>query len=241
VAGAIGGFLAEHGYGLLFALDAVTCLSYALLVAVRLPRGSRRARQQDRGGYAVVLRDRLLLALLVPVAIGETIYGLTEFGLPLAIRDHGLPPTVFGLTAVVNAVLVVALQPIAAVWLTRFDRGRLWTVACTLVALGVALTGLAHNAWEFALTVVVWSLGEVAGSGLYSTMVADLAPDGAVGRYQGAAGWARGLARFAALLLGSTAYAVLGAAAVWWTALALGLTGAGLALLVGARVRARAN
>ncbi|MGC0315651.1 MFS transporter [Kitasatospora acidiphila] len=241
VAGAIGGFLAEHGYGLLFALDAATCLAYALLVATRLPRGTKRSGQQARGGYGVVLRDRLLLALLAPVVMGEAIYGLTEFSLPLAIRDHGLPPTVFGLAAVVNAALVVALQPIASVWLTRFDRGRLWAVACTLIALGVALTGVASNAWEFALTVVVWSLGEVAGSGLYASMVADLAPEDAVGRYQGAAGWGRGLARFGSLLLGSAAYAVLGAAVLWWTALAVGLAGAGLALLVGAKVRARTS
>ncbi|MFI6154187.1 MFS transporter [Kitasatospora sp. NPDC051170] len=252
LAGALGGFLAEHGYGLLFALDMATCLGYGTLVALRLPRTTGAARpesarqsspksSQHKGGYGVVLRDRLLLAMLVPVVIGEAVYALTEFTLPLAIRDHGLPPTVFGLAAVVNAVLVVTLQPIAAVYLTRFDRSRLWAAGSALVTTGVALTGLASGTWGFVLTVAVWSLGEIVVSGLYSSMIADLAPENATGRYQGAAGWARGLARFGALLLGSTAYALLGPTTLWCTALTLGLTGALVATTLGPHFRTRVH
>ncbi|MFE9426128.1 MFS transporter [Kitasatospora sp. NPDC006697] len=242
VAGAIGGFLAEHGYGLLFALDAATCLAYAVLAATLLPKRARAGRGRtagDGGGYGLVLRDRLLLALLVPVLTGEAVYSLTEFSLPLAIRDHGLPPTVFGLAAAVNAVLVVALQPVANVLLTRFDRGRLMAFAAVLVTAGVALTGMADSTTGFVVTVVVWSLGEVCAAGLAGTMVADLAPEGAAGRYQGAWGWTRGLARFGSLVLGSAVYAELGAPALWWSALAVGLAGAVVALLVGARLRQR--
>ncbi|WP_327066608.1 MFS transporter [Kitasatospora sp. NBC_01250] len=243
VAGAIGGFLAEHGYGLLFALDAATCLGYALLAATLLPRSAGRAADRraaaDGGGYRVVLRDRLLLSLLLPIVLAEGIYAQTEFTLPLAIRDHALPATVFGLAAVVNALLVVTLQPIASVWLVRFDRLRLWSVAIVLVSAGVALTGIADSAWGFALTVVVWSLGEVFASGLYTSIVADLAPADAQGRYQGASGWARGLARLVALVLGSAVYAGLGPAALWWSCAVLGLVGAGLPLLLSRAVRGR--
>ncbi|GAB2715662.1 MFS transporter [Kitasatospora kifunensis] len=243
VAGAIGGFLAEHGYGLLFALDAATCLAYALLAATLLPRSAGRATGKraagDGGGYRIVLRDRLLLTLLLPIVLSEAIYAQTEFTLPLAIRDHGLPATVYGLAAVVNALLVVTLQPFASAWLVRFDRLRLWSLAIVLVTAGVALTGLAGSAWGFALTVVVWSLGEVCASGLYASIVADLAPPGAQGRYQGASGWARGLSRFVALVLGSGVYAGLGPAALWWGCAVLGLVGAGLPLLLSRAVHAR--
>ncbi|MCX4746137.1 MFS transporter [Kitasatospora sp. NBC_01287] len=242
VAGAVGGFLAEHGYGLLFALDAATCLAYAVLVATRLPRSAGRATARgadDGGGYRIVLRDRLLLALLVPIVLAEALYAQTEFTLPLAIRDHGLPPTVFGLAAVVNALLVVLLQPFASAWVVRFDRVKLWVVAGALVTTGIALTGVASSAWGFALTVVVWSLGEVCTSGVYESIVADLAPAGGQGRYQGAAGWARGLARFGALVLGSAVYTGLGPAALWWGCAVVGLTAATILLLVAGRVRAR--
>ncbi|GAA1959431.1 MFS transporter [Kitasatospora viridis] len=242
VAGAIGGFLAEHGYGLLFALDAGTCLAYGALVAAKLPRTPRAGRSVTAGGgYGVVLRDRVMLALLVPVLTGEAVYALTEFTLPLAIRDHGLPPTVYGLAAAVNAVLVVALQPVANLILTRFDRNRLWAFGSALVTAGVALTGTAGSTLGFVLTVAVWSLGEVVASGLYGSMVADLAPADATGRYQGAAGWARGLARFGALLFGSAVYAAFGPPALWWGALTLGLAGSAVAVLIGRRFRTRVS
>ena len=244
-AGAIGGFLLVHGCGLLFGLDALTCLTYAALAAGRLPRSAPRGaskpgkeRVRD-GGYRVVLRDRLMLALVALIAVSQALYAQTEFTLPLAIRDHGLPATAFGLACVVNALIVVALQPFASFWFARFDRVRVWAAASALIAVGVALTGLAHSTWQFVLTVVVWSIGEVCVSGIVTAVTADLAPAGAQGRYQGAANWARGLARFVALAFGSAVYTGVGPAALWWGCGVLGVAGAaaslGIVRAVGAR------
>ncbi|MDH6113444.1 MFS family permease [Kitasatospora sp. MAP12-15] len=255
VAGAIGGFLLEHGYGLLFGLDALTCLAYAGLVAARLPRADRRV-QSDRPprvagdvggdvraegdrGYRVVLRDRLMLALVALIAVSQALYAQTEFTLPLAIRDHGLPATAFGLVCVVNALIVVALQPFSSFWFARFDRVRVWAVASTLIAVGVGLTGVAHSTWQFVLTVVVWSIGEVCASGIVTAITADLAPAGAHGRYQGAANWAHGLARFVALALGAAVYTGFGPSALWWGCGVLGVLGAVASLGIVRAVAAR--
>ncbi|WP_371499978.1 MFS transporter [Kitasatospora sp. NBC_00374] len=241
VAGALGGFLVAHGYGLLFALDAVTCLAYAALVAVRLPRAAAGPprRRSDDGGYRVVLRDRPMLLLISLSAVAEAVYAQTEFTLPLAVRDHGLPATTFGLASVVNALLVVTLQPFASVWLARFDRLRVWSFASVLAAVGIGLTGLADSTWEFALTVVVWSAAEVCVGGIVTSIAADLAPAGAQGRFQGALNWSRGLARFAALGGGAAVYAGLGPAALWWGAALTGITGALLSLRLAGAVRER--
>lgn len=66
-----------------------------------------------------------------------------------------------------------------------------------------------------------------------------LCGDDAQGRYQGASGWARGLARFGALVLGPAVYAVFGPAALWWGCLVPGLAGAALMLLISGAVRTR--
>ncbi|MFJ1704014.1 MFS transporter [Kitasatospora sp. NPDC088346] len=241
VAGALGGFLVVHGYGLLFALDAVTCLAYAALVAARLPREAAGPSRQrgGAGGYRVVLRDRPMLLLLSLSAVAEAVYAQTEFTLPLAVRDHGLPATTFGLAAVVNALLVVTLQPFASVWLARFDRLRVWSFASVLAAVGVGLTGLADSTWEFALTVVVWSAAEVCVGGIVTSIAADLAPAGAQGRFQGALSWSRGLARFAALGGGAAVYAGLGPAVLWWGTALTGVAGALLGLRLAGAVRER--
>ncbi len=118
--------------------------------------------------------------------------------MPLSIRLDGLPPSVFGLVGLLNAVLVIALQPLLFGWLRTFDRIRLLAAAWLLIGTGVAMTGLADRAWAYCAATVVWSLGEVAHGMVGGVIVADLAPVAARGRYQGAFAWVWAVARLAA-------------------------------------------
>ncbi|MBT2404010.1 MULTISPECIES: MFS transporter [unclassified Streptomyces] len=244
VAGVLGGFLAAHGYWLLFAVDAGTMLIYAAVVATRLrePRRAPSAPASGEGaglGYGVVLRDRLMLALLPLFGVQLFVYSLTEVALPLAVHDSGLSPAVYGAMAAVNAVLVVALQPLVTGALAKLPQLPVQAAGGALIAVGVALTGLADSVAGYAASVVVWSLGEVVVAGIAASVVANLAPATARGRYQGAFSWTWGLARFAALTVGVTLYAGLGPAALWWTALTAGLLSAALTLTLRPRVAAR--
>ncbi|MEU1665741.1 MFS transporter [Streptomyces sparsogenes] len=244
-AGVLGGFLAAHGYWLLFTVDVATMLIYAAIVATRL-RETRPARQEkapaaDGVGYGVVLRDRLLLALLPLFGIQLFVYSLTEVALPLAIRDSGLSPAVYGAMAAVNAVFVVALQPLATATLARLPQLPVQAAGSVLIAVGVALTGVADGVAAYTVSVVVWSLGEVVVAGIAAAMIADLAPAHARGRYQGAFQWTWGVARFGALTLGVTVYTSLSPAVLWWSALLAGvLTSAGT-LALRSRVGRRAE
>ncbi|MFF9069439.1 MFS transporter [Streptomyces sp. NPDC014891] len=249
VAGVLGGFLAARGYWLLFVVDAGSMLAYALVVAVRLrdPRaGAAEAKERGAGGgkdgigYGVVLRDRLALLLLPLFGVQLFVYSLTEVALPLAVHDSGLSPAVYGAMAAVNAVLVVALQPFVTGRLAGFPQLAVQAVGSTLIAGGVALTGLADGVVGYTVSVVVWSLGEVVVAGIAAGVVANLAPAHARGRYQGAFSWTWGLARFAALTLGVAAYTTLGPAVLWWTALAAGLAAAAGTVALTTRVNARA-
>lgn len=299
-AGVLGGYLAGHGYWLLFALDAGTSVAYAVIVATQLP-SDRAARVADRvagasvaeastaavlaaaaagaeeagvdagtgagagaagagtavaaatsaaptttatasitstasttagSGYGVVFRDRLARKLLPLFGVQLFIYSLTESALPLAIRTDGLPASAMGLAAAVNAGLVVALQPLATTYLSRFPRTPVYITGSILIALGVALTGTAHTTPAYAATVAIWSLGEVAVGGIAGALIADLAPTAARGRYQGAFSWTWGVARFLALTLGTTVYTLAGPAFLWWGMLGAGATAiAGIAAL----------
>ncbi|WP_125776512.1 MFS transporter [Antribacter gilvus] len=244
VAGVLGGYLAERGYGLLFAVDAVTFVVFAVIVAVRLPDLPRPAADGAGGGraaggvgYGVVLRDRLLLVLLVVLGAQLFVYSLTESVLPLAVRDAGLPPSVYGTLAAVNAVVVVLLQPWAAARVANLPQLPTLAAAGLLVAVGVAATGLARTPLVFALTVLVWSVGEVVAGGVAASVVANLAPAHARGRYQGAFQWTWGVGRFAALTLGVALHT--SGAAVWWLSLAVGLLSSVALLLLRGRIERR--
>jgi MFS family permease len=218
IAGVLGGFLATRGYWLLFTVDAATSLAYALITVIRLPvgRAASPTTQTVRSGYGVVFRDPLMRVLLPLFGVGMLIYSFTEVCLPLAIRDDGLSATTLGLMATINAILVVTLQPVATQVLSGFRPIPVFVSASLLVAAGVALTGLAHSGWSYAVTVVIWSIGEAMVGGIPASIVADLAPHHARGRYQGSFQWTFGVARFAALSVGAGIYATAGPAVVWW-------------------------
>ncbi|MGA5068767.1 MFS transporter [Streptomyces exfoliatus] len=247
VAGVLGGFLAAHGYWLLFAVDAGSMLAYALVVAVRLPEAKRTTTargpegKKDGLGYGVVLRDRLALLLLPLLGVQLFVYSLTEVALPLAVHDSGLSPAVYGAMAAVNAILVVALQPLSTAWLARFPQLAVQGAGGTLIAVGVALTGLADGIVGYTVSVVVWSLGEVVVAGIAAGVVANLAPAHARGRYQGAFSWTWGVARFAALTLGVTVYTTIGPTVLWWTALVAGTATAVATAALTSRVDARTS
>ncbi|MEU2116498.1 MFS transporter [Streptomyces sp. NPDC016459] len=249
VAGILGGYLAAQGYWLLFAVDAGAMLAYALVVTFRLPEPKRTTtghhpeggpgERKDGIGYGVVLRDRLAVLLLPLFGVQLFVYSLTEVALPLAIRDSGLSPAVYGAMAAVNAILVVALQPFATSWLARFPQLAVQGAGSTLIALGVALTGLADGVAGYAVSVVVWSLGEVTVAGIAAGVIANLAPAHARGRYQGAFSWTWGTARFAALTLGVATYTTLSPTVLWWTALAAGTVTAAATVALKTRVETR--
>lgn len=261
VAGVLGGYLAAHGYWLLFAVDAGSMLLYAVVVATRLKEPARaetpkpndeqtneQTNEQKAGkkagkkggiGYGVILRDRLALLLLPLFGIQLFVYSLTEVALPLAVRDSGLSPAVYGAMAAVNAVLVVALQPFVTARLAKLPQLVVQSAGSALIALGVALTGLADGIVGYTVSVVVWSLGEVVVAGIAAGVVANLAPAHARGRYQGAFSWTWGVARFAALTVGVAAYTTLGPGVLWWTALVAGSAASAATLALAGRVQRR--
>lgn len=240
-AGMLGGFLAEHGYGLLFAVDASCSLVFAVIAANLLPAGKRIAppTAAQGGGYGVVLRDPLMRALLPLFGITLAIYSLTEAALPLAIRDDGLSPKVLGLMATLNAVLVVILQPIATTVLSKAPPLVVYVFASGFIALGVALTGLADDVWTYGGTVAVWSLGEAAIGGIHSATIQSIAPEHARGRYQGAFQWMWGSSRFVALTAGTALYAHAGPATLWWCCVTAGLVAPLGVLALGPAIKRR--
>jgi predicted MFS family arabinose efflux permease len=72
-AGITGGILATRSYWLLFVVDAVTCLGFAVLIARKVPETRPQRRSDDRGGYAQTLSDGLLLSLALAILLGAVV------------------------------------------------------------------------------------------------------------------------------------------------------------------------
>ncbi len=237
VAATSAGLLLRVGFELLFLLDAATTLAFGLLAIRFLPETrpeSDQPRARMRDPIRLFRTDRLLLWATVLVLVYAVLYGQVYIALPLAIKAAGLSASVYGYVVGINGVLIVVGQPLTLNRLARWPRRWTLPVGMALVGLGIALTGLCRRPWEFALTVVLWTIGEIATAGSFQAIITALAPAHMRGRYAGALGLAWGASGLLGPALGSSVYAA-SPVLLWSGCLVAGLcAAAGLSRLLGA-------
>ena len=213
IASVAAGVLLHLGFGTLFVLDAATTLGFGLLALRFVPEtrpdpaaDTATARLSDP--VRLLGTDRLLLAATLVMLVYAVLYAQATVVLPLAVRDAGLSPSLFGYVIAINGVLIVVAQPLAIGWLERAPRRLTLPAGLTLVGAGLAATTMCHSGWQFGLTVVVWTVGEIAVAGTFQATVAALAPEHMRGRYAGALGLAWGASDLLGPLLGTSSYAL---------------------------------
>lgn len=228
---ATAGLLAERSFFLIFLGEALTSAAFGIAALLFLPEGTRSRRHEEHRGELVraIRADRPFQLFLVASLLGAFIYFQQQGALPLHVVDQGLSYAVFGALISLNGLVVVLLElPLAAVT-QRYPRQPVIAVGFLLEGLGFALTAWALDVPLLALTVVVWTLGEIVSAPVAQAYVADLAPPHLRGRYQGAWGLTFALALVLAPALGTAAYAV-NPTALWLACGALGALAAALVL-----------
>jgi MFS family permease len=234
----LGGTLSRAGFSWLFWIDAVTCAIFAVLVWRAIPETRVRRAGREPGGFGDVLRDRVAIGSVLIVFGYAFVYLQAYSTLPLAMSRLGLPPQAYGLAMAVNGIGIVIVQPLLVAWLNRRDASRVLAAGMGVVGLGFGLTALAGSTPVFAVTVLVWTLGEVLFASVSSAIIADLAPPHLRGRYGGLYGVAFSASSLLGPLGGSR---LLGLAAwlPWVTCAALCAISAAGALAIAPAVRRR--
>lgn len=219
VASTSAGILLHFGFGVLFVLDALTTFAFGVLALRFVPETRPQTHHEPaRIGdpLRLLARDRLLLAATAIVLVYAVLYGQVSLALPLAVTHAGLSASVYGYVIAINGVLIVIGQPLTLRFFAERSRRVTLPAGLALVGVGIAATGLCDKPWQFALTVVVWTVGEIATAGSFQALIASLAPEHMRGRYAGALGLAWGASGLAGPLLGSAGYAY--SPALLWTA-----------------------
>jgi MFS family permease len=206
---AVAGLLAEHSFFLIFLGDALTSAAFGVIALTSLPEGVRVRRGDERRGEAVrtMLGDRAFLFFLISSVLGAFVYFQSQTTFPLHVRASGLSDADYGLLISLNGLAIVLLElPLVAIT-QRFPYRPVLTLGSLLVGLGFALNAFANDLPELALTVLIWTLGEIIYAPVASAYVADIAPEHMRGRYQGAWGLTWGLAYVFAPALGAAIFA----------------------------------
>ena len=228
IAPVLAGLIAGYNYLILFIADAVTTAIFGFIVLF----GIRETRPIEayQASHAT-LTERLsqlkrapilLIFSFLTLFIGM-IYTQGYVGLPLDMQSHGLGPGQYGTVIAVNGFLVILMTIPISNMAAKWPRFETVAVAALLLGLGFGSTALAGNFSSFALSVAIWTLGEIAATSVSPTIIADLSPIELRGLYQGIFGAAWGLAYFIGPLAGGWIYENWGGDALWVGCLIIGV------------------
>lgn len=185
------GFIAEVSYRAGFLLEAGMTAVCAVVVFLRLPESRPTVPADgDKGtvdavGLRTVLRDGRFMSVVGLSFLVALVFQQGSVGLPVAMGEAGFTPADYGTAIAVNGFLIVALQIPVTRLIEHRDAKRLLVVSSLLAGYGFGLTAFAGSVGVFALTVCVWTLGEMINAPTQTGLVVRLSPVQGRGRYQG--------------------------------------------------------
>lgn len=193
----IGGFLAMRSFKLLFYVDGATSILAGLLLLV-LPWRQQNANESvptesgvnvetsQAPRYLDVLKDRRFIYFLIAMLPIELVFFQSLAAMPLfLVRDLHFTEAGFGALLAINTVIIilveVPLNNAMSDWPHRYS-----------LALGAFLVGAGFGALVFvnglmgvALTIVLWTFGEMIILPASAAFVSDIAPRAQAGAYMG--------------------------------------------------------
>lgn len=222
------GFLANLDYFLLFAIDALTTAIFGVVVLAKVPESQARdvstaARTRSTVRIVEALRDSMLLTVTFLSLLVGIIYSQANVTLPIDMAAHGLLPSDYGLAIAVNGGLIVIITIPISRAAQRWPRFPAVAVSVLLLGIGFGLTSLARSLPFYAVTVAVWTFGEVIGAAAAPVIVAEMSPPALRGLYQGIWGSSWGLAFLVGPALGGLVFEHFGSGALWTAILVLGI------------------
>lgn len=223
-----GGFLAEHDYRALFWADGLTSLAatFVALACLRSagPHGGARA----VGTVRSLWRNAGFLRLL-PLVFGVGLIFAQLFAMfPLYLRSaYGLPESRVGELLAINTLLIVVAEMLLLHLLRSRPPGHLLAIGAVLLGLGFGLMPFGAGTAFAALTVAIWTFGEMLTFPMLMTVTTLRADPGAIGEYLGVTSLAFAAASTVGPVAAAWLYAAAGPDSVWF---GCGLLGGLLAL-----------
>ena len=242
---AVGGVLALRDYRLLFWADGLTSLAAVALFALLWTGAKVGAGMRGREGADAAARGAdagevdaqhtsepgaaappkapspwrdipfVLMMLIYLVWSAVFIQLLTTF--PLYMRNiYGLAENRIGQLFAVNTIMIVALEMILMERIRKSSQARVINISFVLLGIGMGMLPLGRGFAFGALTVAIWTFGEMLSMPLLTALIAARADDSNRGRYMGMFSLAFSLAFVVAPAGGTAIYEHLGPDAVWY-------------------------
>jgi predicted MFS family arabinose efflux permease len=183
IAPLIGGLLATISFHFLFSFDGTTSLLYFAIILFCFREPRQQVQGVRRSPFAA-FGDRRLLVLfgLACLLTGQFFQAYST--LPLVMSQKGLDAGDFSRALVVNGITVVVLSIPISRWLQRWSPAAGLSIAAICTGTGFCLTQFARTTPEYAATIFIWTLGEIAIASTTPALISRIAPPGQQGVYQ---------------------------------------------------------
>jgi MFS family permease len=232
---AAGGFLTALSFTWLFVIDAATSiLAGIVLILYRVRTKTELAAAHapaEVGPAAIFSRKWQLFLFLASLFPAWLVFFQTQAAMPLyLVRQMDFSEAAFGLLLTVNTVLIIFLEVPLNAAMSHWRHRRALPLGAILCAAGFGALAFVTGFWTAALTVVIWTFGEMILFPASSAYVADLSPADRRGAYMG---WLQVSFSTAFTLgpwLGARLLELAGARTLWTVTFALGTISAVLML-----------
>jgi predicted MFS family arabinose efflux permease len=215
-----GGILALYDYSYLFWVDGLTCLLAAAVLFYFFPGTKRLTEKRQRLEAAPKLsplKDHGFLFLLcIQLMISMAFFQLYNTW-PLYMNQfYHLPENMIGYLFALNALLIITLEMPLIHKLGKVKPLRIMTPGSLFIFAGFAIIPLGHSFCYAAVTVMVWTVGEMLVFPLSTTFIANRAPDNIRGQYMGMHTFTFSLAFVVAPKVGTYVYQQLSPEHLWY-------------------------
>jgi predicted MFS family arabinose efflux permease len=162
-------------------------------------------------------RDVPFLLTLVIFFVWSVVFIQVLTTFPLYMRNvYGLAENRIGQLYAVNTIMIVFLEMILMEKIRKFSLTFMINISFVLLGAGMAMMPLGRGFGFAALTVAVWTFGEMLSMPLVTALIAGRSNDSNRGRYMGLNSFAFSLAFIVAPPVGTAIYDGLGPDAVWY-------------------------
>jgi len=252
IAPVIGGLLAATSFRWLCWVDGMTAAAYAVILMVMVHETRPLAPASDTAGaqaaeahigwrpaLGIMARDRTMLAFCAGIVLVGLSFMQIASTFPLYLGQLGIDAKQYGRIIALNGLMITVLQLPFASLAHRWRRD--WTLIASGIVLGFGffLNAFARTPLQFALVVVVWTMGEMMNAVFAPTIVSELAPAALRGRYMGAFTMCFSSAAMFGAPLGGLVLARGGGLALWTAVLLMGLAAAAFWTAAGPGIRRR--
>jgi predicted MFS family arabinose efflux permease len=221
---AVGGIVAQYSYAYLFFIDGGTTLIAAALAWLYLHGGRSAAETGSTSRESVLpaiwgaLGDPFLrYFLLASIPVNMVFFQVTST-MPLhLVNNLHFKESTYGLLTSLNCIIITFLEIPLNAATAHWPHGLALGIGSALCALGFGTLALAHNVWEVALTIVIWTFGEMILFPQCSAYVSDISPPERRGGYMGLYMTGFSVAFILGPLAGTYLMETFGATTLWTT------------------------